>query len=80
MNSMAEVQYAIRFEAEAQRRVLQTKLEQGRWEWWMAAAAVPRRPRGLSIRQVAISFGDFLSGLRCQFESRFASQPAATAC
>ena len=80
MNSMAEVHYTIRFEEEARRRAQQTKLEQGQWEWWMAAANAPRRSRGLSIRQAAVSVGDFLSGLRCQLESRFASQPAATAC
>ena len=80
MNSLAEVHYVVRFETEAQNRDLQTKREQDRWAWWMAAASAPRRARGWSIRQVAVRLGDFVGGLRCQLESRFASEPAATAC
>lgn len=80
MNSMAEVQYVVRFELEAQHRNLQTEREQDRWAWWMAAASEPRRARGAGIRQLAVSLGDYLAGLRCQLESRFASEPAATAC
>ena len=80
MNSLAEVQYTVRFELEAQRRYPQTKREQDQWKWRMAAAAAQRRPTGLGIRQVAVGLGDFVAGLRCQLERRFASESAAAAC
>lgn len=77
MNSLAEVQYAVRFETENHRRDLQAAREQDRRAWWIAAAS---GSRGAGIRQVAVRLGDLIAELRCQVESRLASEPAATAC
>ena len=81
MNSMAEVQYVVQFELEAQNRALQTEREQDRWAWWMAEAYASRGAKQESrIRRVAVWLDDVVAGLRCQLESRFASEPVATAC
>jgi hypothetical protein len=32
------------------------------------------------LGELTVGLGDFLAGLRCQLQSRFASEPAATAC
>ena len=81
MNSLAEVQYTMQFELEAQRRELQTKREQDRWKWWMAAASTSQGAKKESrIRRVAVWTGDFVAGLRCQLESRLSSEQVAAAC
>ena len=80
MNSLIEVQYAVRFEREAQNRDLQAEREQDRWAWWMAAAAAPHDAKESRIRRVAVQLGEFVAELRCQLESRFAPEPDAMAC
>ena len=81
MNSMAEVQYVVQFETEIRSPYLQARRERERQEWWFAAAPASRgSTREWSIRRAAVWLGDTVDGLRCQLESRFSSEPAATAC
>jgi hypothetical protein len=53
---------------------------EGRHVAGIAAAVWPRRAKESRIRRVAVRLGDIVVGLRCQVQSRFASEPAATAC
>ncbi len=81
MNSMAEVQYVVQFETEIRSPYLQARRERYRQAWWFAAASASRgAKREWPIRRAAVWLGDIVAGLRCQLESRFASEPAATAC
>jgi hypothetical protein len=81
MNTMDEVQYVVRFEAETGRPHLRAARERDRLAWWSSASAASRgAERESPIRRVAVRLGDFVAGLRCQLESRFAPEPVTTAC
>ena len=81
MNSMAEVQYVVQFETEIRSPYLQARRERARQAWWFAAASPSRgAQRESPVRRAAVWLEDMAAGLRCQLESRFSSEPAATAC
>jgi hypothetical protein len=69
----------IHSETQLRRRGLPCESE-GRHVTRIAAAVRPRRAKESRIRRVAVRLGDIVAGLRCQVQSRFASEPAATAC
>ena len=76
MNSYAQGN----FETQLRRRGLPYESE-GKQVARMAASLRPRRAKKTSrIRLVAAWLGDFVTGLRCQLESRLASKPAPTPC
>ena len=75
MNSYAEMD----FENQLRSRGLPYESE-GKKVARIAAALRPRRTKESRIGRVAAQLGDFVAGLRCRLESRYASEPAATAC
>ena len=82
MDSLTQVHHTVLFETETRSRHLHAQREQDRVARWTAALSASRGARrsGTGIRQVAIRLGDLVAELRCQLESRFTSEPAATPC
>ena len=80
MNSLADAHRVVLFEMENRRPDLHAVREQDRRAGWIAALSAPQDERESRIRRVAVQLGDFVAGLRCQLESRFATEQQAVAC
>jgi hypothetical protein len=66
-------------EMEMRQKSLEAEARQERWAR-LAAAGRAHKVREPGIGRMAVRLGDFVAGLRCQLQNRFASDPAATAC
>lgn len=75
MNTFAD----ILFEMQLRTSSLQDEAKQERWSK-LAAAGRSQAEREMGIRRMALRFGDYVTGLRCMLQRRFASEPGATAC
>lgn len=74
MNTFADML----FEMEIRTHDLRAEREEDRWA--RIAAESRSGSRGWGFRRLAVQLGDYLSGLRCLLQSRFATDAGANAC
>jgi hypothetical protein len=75
MNTFADVLFEMQLRTDS----LQAEAQEERWSR-LAAAGRSQAKRDLSMRRMAVRLGDYVSGLRCLLQSRFAADTAPTAC
>ena len=75
MNSLAD----LHFEQQIRRRGDPYETERERFAS-LVAASRSRDAQESRIRRMAVRLSDYVAGLRCQLQSRFALEPAADAC
>ena len=75
MNSLAD----LHFEQQLRRKGYPYENERERMARIIAASR-SRDAKESRIRRLAVRLGGFMAEVRCQLESRLASEPAATAC
>lgn len=70
---------AMHYESVIQRMNKPNKI-QGEQAGWLAPVPRPRGTQESSVQRMAVRLGDVVAEVRCQLQSRFASEPVATAC